>query len=100
MLNVNNRSYRLPAGPTVVVCVDGCEPDYLAQSVAAGHMPWLQKTLERGTGLIADCVVPSFTNPNNLSIVTGAPPSVHGICGNYLFDVASGTELKIGRAHV
>ena len=82
MLNVNNRSYRLPAGPTVVVCVDGCEPDYLAQSVAGGHMPWLQKTLQQGTGLIADCVVPSFTNPNNLSIVTGAPPSVHGICGN------------------
>ena len=95
MLNVNDRSYRLPAGPTVVVCVDGCEPDYLAQSVAGGHMPWLQKTLQQGTGLIADCVVPSFTNPNNLSIVTGAPPSVHGICGNYLYDVGSGTEVMM-----
>jgi len=31
-------------------------------------------------------VIPSFTNPNNLSIVTGVPPSVHGICGNYFFD--------------
>jgi hypothetical protein len=40
-------------------------------------------------------VVPSFTNPNNLSIVTGAPPSVHGICGNYLFDTASGTEVMM-----
>jgi phosphonoacetate hydrolase len=95
VLNVNDRSYRLPAGPTVVVCVDGCEPDYLAQSVAGGHMPWLKKTLEQGSGLIADCVVPSFTNPNNLSIVTGAPPSVHGICGNYLFDVATGTEVMM-----
>jgi phosphonoacetate hydrolase len=36
--------------------------------------------------LTADCVMPSFTNPNNLSIVTGVPPSVHGICGNYFFD--------------
>ncbi|MDB5946387.1 MAG: Phosphonoacetate hydrolase [Ramlibacter sp.] len=95
MLNVNNRSYRLPGSPTVVVCVDGCEPDYLAQSVAGGHMPWLRKTLESGTGLVAECVVPSFTNPNNLSIVTGAPPNVHGICGNYLFDVASGTEVMM-----
>ena len=95
MLNVNNRSYKLPAAPTVVVCVDGCEPDYLAQAVATGHMPWLKRTLAEGTGLIADCVVPSFTNPNNLSIVTGAPPSVHGICGNYLFDVASGTEVMM-----
>jgi phosphonoacetate hydrolase len=40
-------------------------------------------------------VVPSFTNPNNLSIVTGAPPSVHGICGNYLFDTATGTEVMM-----
>jgi phosphonoacetate hydrolase len=79
----------------VVVCVDGCEPDYLGQAVAGAHMPWLQRTLAEGTGLIADCVVPSFTNPNNLSIVTGAPPSVHGICGNYLYDTASGTEVMM-----
>ena len=96
---VNQRSYHLPAAPTVVVCVDGCEPDYLAQAVATGHMPWLKATLAKGsagcTALVADCVVPSFTNPNNLSIVTGAPPSVHGICGNYLFDVASGTEVMM-----
>ena len=95
MLNVNSRSYKLPHQPTVVVCVDGCEPDYLAQAVAGGHMPWLKRTLAEGTGLIADCVVPSFTNPNNLSIVTGVPPSVHGICGNYLYDTASGTEVMM-----
>jgi phosphonoacetate hydrolase len=95
VLNVNNRQYKLPSKPTVVVCVDGCEPDYLAQAVATGHMPWLKKTLANGAGLIADCVVPSFTNPNNLSIVTGVPPSVHGICGNYLYDTASGTEVMM-----
>jgi len=98
MLNVNSRPYRLPRFPTVVVCVDGCEPDYLAQAVATGHMPWLKKTLALGSGLIADCVVPSFTNPNNLSIVTGAPPSVHGICGNYLYDTATGTEVMMNDA--
>jgi len=95
MLDVNGRRYALPRQPTVVVCVDGCEPDYLAQAVAGGHTPWLKRTLAEGTALIADCVVPSFTNPNNLSIVTGAPPSVHGICGNYLFDVDSGTEVMM-----
>jgi phosphonoacetate hydrolase len=58
-------------------------------------MPWLKRTLVEGTGLIAECVVPTFTNPNNLSIVTGAPPSVHGICGNFLFDTASGTEVMM-----
>jgi phosphonoacetate hydrolase len=95
VLNVNQRTYKLPGSPTVVVCVDGCEPDYLGQAVATGHMPWLQRTLAQGTGLVAECVVPTFTNPNNLSIVTGAPPSVHGICGNYLYDMASNTEVMM-----
>lgn len=95
MLDVNGRSYQLPKAPTVVVCVDGCEPEYIAQAVAAGVMPWMARTLAAGTALVADCVVPTFTNPNNLSIVTGAPPGVHGICGNYLYDTASGTEVMM-----
>ena len=92
---VNGRRYQLPAAPTVVVCVDGCEPDYLAQAVATGQMPWMKRALAAGTGLVADCVVPTFTNPNNLSIVTGAPPSVHGICGNYLYDPATNSEVMM-----
>ena len=97
-IEVNGRTYPLPQRPVVVVCVDGCEPDYLAQAVAGGHMPWLQRVLRTpgaGTGIVADCVVPSFTNPNNLSIVTGAPPAVHGICGNYLYDVANNVEVMM-----
>jgi phosphonoacetate hydrolase len=94
-VEVNGRRYALPRQPTVVVCVDGCEPDYLAQAVAGGHAPWLQRTLASGTALVADCVVPTFTNPNNLSIVTGAPPSVHGICGNYLYDVEADAEVMM-----
>jgi phosphonoacetate hydrolase len=94
-IEVNGRSYRLPERPAVVVCVDGCEPDYIAQAVATGHMPWMKQVLARGAAVIADCVMPSFTNPNNLSIVTGAPPAVHGICGNYLYDPASGAEVMM-----
>jgi phosphonoacetate hydrolase len=95
MIEVNGRRYAAPKQPTVVICVDGCEPDYIAQAVAAGAMPTMKRFLAEGTALVGDCVVPSFTNPNNLSIVTGAPPSVHGICGNYLFDVATGTEVMM-----
>ena len=94
-LLVNQRSYPQPQSPVVVVCVDGCEPDYIAQAVASGHMPWMKNILQQGTAIVADCVVPTFTNPNNLSIVTGAPPSVHGICGNFLYDTASGTEVMM-----
>jgi phosphonoacetate hydrolase len=94
-LQVNARRYALPTRPVVVVCVDGCEPDYLAQAVASGHMPWMKNVLQHGTAIVADCVVPTFTNPNNLSIVTGVPPSVHGICGNYLYDTASDSEVMM-----
>jgi phosphonoacetate hydrolase len=94
-VTVNDKTYAWPTRPLVVVCVDGCEPDYLTEAVGAGAMPWLAKALATGTNLIGDCVVPSFTNPNNLSIVTGAPPSVHGICGNYLFDRESGKEVMM-----
>ncbi|KAE8553237.1 hypothetical protein EYB25_004619 [Talaromyces marneffei] len=39
--------------------------------------------------------MPSFTNPNNVSIITGAPPSVHGIAGNFLLDRETGKETMI-----
>jgi phosphonoacetate hydrolase len=94
-VEVNGRSYRLPARPSVVVCVDGCEPDYIAQAVAGGHMPWIKAVLAHGTSVIADSVVPTFTNPNNLSIVTGAPPAVHGICGNFLYDTVNNVEVMM-----
>ena len=95
---VNGRRYRAPDRPLVAVCVDGCEPDYITQAVEAGAAPFLRAMCENGTSLLADCVVPSFTNPNNISIVTGAPPSVHGICGNYFFDRESGREVMMNDA--
>jgi len=82
----------------VVVCVDGCEPDYISQAIEAGAAPFLGGLNGRGTCLTADCVVPSFTNPNNLSIVTGTPPSVHGICGNYFWDAEAGAEVMMNDA--
>ncbi len=94
-VSVNGRSYRVPTQPVVVICVDGCEPDYITQAVLAGAAPFLGKMLARGTSLVGDCVIPSFTNPNNLSIVTGAAPSVHGICGNYFLDPDTGREVMM-----
>jgi len=94
-VTVNGRTYRWPRRPLVVVCVDGCEPEYINQAIATGRAPYLASLRESGTCLTADCVVPSFTNPNNLSIVTGAPPSVHGICGNYFWDRDAGAEVMM-----
>jgi len=94
-ISVNGRSYRLPKQPVVVVCVDGSEPGYIERAVEAGQAPWFAKVLKEGTNLVGECVVPSFTNPNNLSIVTGRSPAVHGICGNYFLDPETGKEVMM-----
>lgn len=99
-LTVNGRQYQWPAEPLVVVCVDGCQFEYISEAVNAGVAPFLGRLVAEdaagsATCLVADCVVPSFTNPNNLSIVTGVPPSVHGICGNYFLDPETGDEVMM-----
>ena len=38
-LTVNGRDYRWPERPVVVVCIDGCEPDYINQAIEAGVAP-------------------------------------------------------------
>jgi len=94
-ITLNGRTYRWPGRPVVVVCVDGCEPDYVTRAVEAGAAPWLGEVVATGTSRLVDAVVPTFTNPNNLSIVTGVPPAVHGICGNYFYDREAGAEVMM-----
>ncbi len=94
-LMVNDRAYPWPKVPAIAICLDGCEPAYLDVAIANGLMPTLQHMRATGTDRLAHSVIPSFTNPNNLSIATGRPPSVHGICGNYLFDPETGTEVMM-----
>jgi len=94
-ISVNGRDYAWPKNPVVVVCIDGSQPEYIEQAVAGGHMPYTAEMLGRGADLRGDCVVPSFTNPNNLSIVTGVPPKVHGISGNFFLDPDTGDEVMM-----
>ena len=94
-LTVNNREYAWPQQPLVAVCIDGSQPEYIEEAIAGGHMPFTEKMLESGTDLRGHSVVPSFTNPNNLSIVTGVPPKVHGISGNFFLDSESGQEVMM-----
>lgn len=94
-ITVNGRTYRWMERPVVIVCVDGCEQEYINQAIQAGAVPFLEKLAKSGTVLSGDCVVPSFTNPNNLSIVTGVPPAVHGICGNFFYDAQADAEVMM-----
>lgn len=94
-VEANGRTYRWMSEPLVVVCVDGCEYDYLTEAAASGTAPFISRLLAGGSAFKGDCVVPSFTNPNNLSIVTGAAPAVHGICGNYFYDRDADAEVMM-----
>jgi phosphonoacetate hydrolase len=94
-VTVNKRTYQWPKAPLVVICCDGSEPDYMELAMAKGLMPHLQAIIANGENLRGLSVIPSFTNPNNLSIVTGVLPEVHGICGNYLIDPATGQETMM-----
>ncbi len=91
----NDRNYAVPKTCAVAICLDGCEPEYLEVAIAKGLMPNLKRIRETGTDRLAHSVIPSFTNPNNLSIATGRPPSVHGICGNFLYDPDTGEEVMM-----
>src|SRR5580658_2578429 len=94
-IELNGRSYRPPARPTAVICADGCDPAYLEAGIAAGVLPTIAGFRDTGFYGIADAAMPTFTNPNNLSIVTGAPPSVHGISGNFALDRETGAEVMM-----
>jgi phosphonoacetate hydrolase len=94
-VSVNGRRYRTPARPTVVVCFDGCDPQYIRRGLADGILPTIARFGDEGFLGTAEAVVPTFTNPNNASIVTGVPPVVHGISGNYYLDRATGQERMI-----
>ena len=84
-----------PRSCAVAICLDGCEPAYLDAAIERGLMPNLARIRAEGTDSLAHSVIPSFTNPNNMSIATGRPPAVHGICGNYLYEPETGEEVMM-----
>jgi len=95
---VNERTYATPKVCAISICLDGCEPAYLDEAIAAGLMPTLERIRKTGTVRMAHSVIPSFTNPNNMSIATGRPPSVHGICGNFFYDPDTAEEVMMNDA--
>jgi len=99
-LAVNGTDYRWPANPSVVVCIDGGDPAYIEHGVKAGIIPNIARYMREGFYTVAHGTMPSFTCPNNMSIVTGTPAKVHGVSGNFYLDrrtnepvVMTGPEL-------
>ncbi len=94
-IELNGRRYRTPARAVAVICADGCDPAYIDRGIADGVFETIGSFARAGFLGTADAVMPTFTNPNNISIVTGAPPSVHGIAGNYCLDRETGREIMM-----
>ena len=92
-IELNNVTYRWPARPVVVVCIDGGDPAYFARGLQDGIIPTVERFMQTGFSAIAEGTIPSFTCPNNMSIATGAPASVHGISGNFFLDPDSGVAV-------
>jgi phosphonoacetate hydrolase len=82
----------------VIICLDGSADEYFDAAVARGLMPNLQRFSVEGYRGMARAALPSFTNVNNTSIVTGVPSAIHGIGGNFFFDASSGEEVMMNSA--
>jgi phosphonoacetate hydrolase len=98
MVFVNGREYRRPKTPTVVVCLDGSAFEYIERAIAADVAPYLQSLVRSKFFRLVSSALPSFTNPNNVSIVTGVPPAVHGIGGNFFLDRETGDAVMMNDA--
>ena len=92
-IRLNGVRYRWPDRPVVVVCNDGGDPAYIDRALKDGSIPNVTRFMKTGFNAIAECVIPSFTCPNNVSIVTGSPPSVHGISGNFYLEPKTGKAV-------
>ena len=88
-VSVNGTNFRWPLRPVVAVCVDGGDPRYLQQFLADGCIPNMARFISQSFAGVADGSMPSFTCPNNMSLITGTPTAKHGISGNYYLDTAT-----------
>jgi len=91
----NGRTYHAPTRPVAVICIDGCADEYVSVSIAAGKMPNTAAMVQRGYRGMVRGALPSFTNVNNSAIVTGMPPAVTGICGNFFLNPETGEEVMM-----
>ena len=95
-LEINKREYPSTFSKTaIVICLDGSQKEYLEEASKSNLTPNLDKLIAHGENLLAHSAIPSFTNPNNISIVTGQPSSVHGICGNFFYTPETGEEVMM-----
>ncbi|GBF04725.1 phosphonoacetate hydrolase [Deinococcus aerius] len=68
----------------IVACIDGLDPAYLAGL----ELPNFARVTPLGRHVTVSAAMPSVTNVNNCSLVTGRGPATHGVVGNFYRDEA------------
>ncbi|SDD00974.1 phosphonoacetate hydrolase [Niabella drilacis] len=96
--SVNGITYTPQQQPIVVICMDGSADEYYNAALTRDKMPCLKAMIRSGYRGLVRGALPSFTNVNNTSIVTGLPPSAHGICGNFFYDEKNDMEVMMNSA--
>jgi phosphonoacetate hydrolase len=91
----NDRVYNVPKRPVFAVCADGWDPEYVDDALDRSLMPRLAESLTGGgTYRLGRAQVPTFTNPNNVAIVTGVSAAHNGIAGNH-YRNKNGDEVQV-----
>ena len=93
--SINNKTYKPAAKPYVVICLDGSADEYLDTTLAYDRMPNLKMMVRNGYRGMVRGALPSFTNVNNSSIITGVSPAVHGISGNFFYEAEKDREVMM-----
>lgn len=77
-------------------CIDGCSPEYLKKA----KTPNLDKIKSQGFYLEGNALIPTVTNLNNVSIITGVYPEKHGIVANFYLEpkTQKGVYLESSKA--
>ena len=95
-IEINERQYPgIPSSTAIVICLDGSQKEYFEEASKLNLTPNIDSFKKSGEDLLVNSAIPSFTNPNNISIVTGRPSSVHGICGNFFYTPSTGEEVMM-----
>jgi phosphonoacetate hydrolase len=96
--SANGIRYSPSSGIVAVICADGSSDEYFNEALVRDLMPNLKQMIRQGYRGPVRCALPSFTNVNNTSIITGVSPAIHGICGNFFYDESRNEEVMMNSA--
>ncbi len=73
----------------LIICIDGGDPAYFETAPT----PNLDRLGAEGGRFLVKAQMPTVTNVNNVSLICGGPPAMHGITANYFLNRETGEEV-------